>query len=75
MKDTIQCLIIGGNRICDNGMKQIAERFQHNHSLKLPHDLLPHGGKEKRKGENEEPQSQKGFIDISITLYNDFQNY
>ena len=33
MKDTVQSLIIGGNRIRDNGMKPIAEGFQHNHSL------------------------------------------
>ena len=33
MKNTIQSLIIGGNRIRDNGMKSIAEGFQHNHSL------------------------------------------
>ena len=35
MKNTIQSLIIGGNRIRDNGMKSIAEGFQHNHSLTI----------------------------------------
>ena len=35
MKDTIQSLIIGGNRIRDSGMKSIAEGFQHNHSLTI----------------------------------------
>ena len=33
MKDNIQSLIIGGNRIRNNGVKEIAEGFQHNHSL------------------------------------------
>ena len=33
MKDTIQTLIIGGNRIRNNGVEQIAEGFQQNHSL------------------------------------------
>ena len=28
---------------------------------KLPHDLVPHGGKEKRKGEKEGPTITKGI--------------
>ena len=35
MKNTIQSLVIGGNKIRDNGMKLIAEEFQHNHSLTI----------------------------------------
>ena len=35
MKNTIKSLIIGGNKIRDNGMKLIAEGFQHNHSLTI----------------------------------------
>ena len=47
LKDTIQSLIIGGNRIRDNGMKSIAEGFQHNHSLtilKIHRSLLTEEG-------------------------------
>ena len=47
MKDTIQSLIIGGNKIRDNGMKSIAEGFQHNHSLiilKIHRSLLTEEG-------------------------------
>ena len=35
MKNTIQSLIVGGNRIRDSGMISIAEGFQHNHSLTI----------------------------------------
>ena len=38
---------------------------------KLPHDLLPHGGKKRGGGKKEGLQWQKGFIDISLKLYND----